>query len=57
MYRQYENPRTLQERLDALYARRAASIDEDEIMNLDEDIGELKDRIRFAWDDEEYDCD
>lgn len=57
MYRQYENPFTLQDQLDELKARRAAETDEDALIDLDMDIAELEERINFAWQDDEYDCD
>ena len=55
MYRRYENPYRLEEHLAKLKERRANTTDEDEIMSLDEDIAELKERINFAWQDDEYD--
>lgn len=54
MYRQYENPYILEERLAELKERRVNATDEDEIMSLDEDIAELKERINFAWQDDEF---
>lgn len=57
MYRQYENPYKLEEQLKELQARRAAETDEDVLIALDEEIAELKDRINFAWQDDEYDSD
>ena len=55
MYRQYENPYRLEGWLAELKERRANATDEDEIISLDEDIAELKERINFAWQDDEYD--
>ena len=55
MYRQYENPYALEEQLAELKAQRANATDEYELMGLDESIAELKDRINFAYQDEEYD--
>lgn len=57
MYRQYENPRTLEKRLEELKERRAQSTDEYECEGLDQDIAELEDRVNFAWQDEEYEED
>ena len=57
MYRQYENPFTLQDQLDELKARRARETDEDVQIDLDMEIAELEERINFAWQDDEYDCD
>lgn len=52
MYRQYENPYELEARLAELEAieRRAR---EEERYDIDLEIQELKDRIRFAWEDDE----
>ncbi|MBO5969945.1 MAG: hypothetical protein J6S14_15765 [Clostridia bacterium] len=59
MYRQYENPHTLEARLKNLQARRAALTlspeTEVELMDLDIEIHELKERINFAWQDDEAD--
>ena len=55
MYRAYENPNKLEDQLAELKARRANATDDDEIMSLNESIAELKDRINFAYQDEEYD--
>ena len=55
MYRAYENPYKLEEQLAELKEQRVNATDENEIMSLDESISELKDRINFAYQDEEYD--
>jgi hypothetical protein len=55
MYRQYENPHTLEQQLAELEARYVAETDLDILMDLAQDIAELKDRINFAWQDDEYD--
>lgn len=57
MYRQYENPFKLQDQLDELLDRRAKETDEDALIDLDIEIAELKERINFAWQDDEYDSD
>ena len=57
IYRQHEDPYPLEERLKELQARRANSTDEYELEGLDQDIAELKDRINYAWQDDEYECD
>ena len=57
MYRSYENPFKLEKQLEELKQRQAEVTDEDELMWLAEEIAELKDRINFAWQDDEYDCD
>lgn len=54
MYRRYEDPRVLQDELDRY-------IDDNAYDEHDEDyyetVAELKERINFAWQDDEYDCD
>lgn len=59
MYRQYEDPGKLEDQLKELQARYAAETDEDVLIDLAQEIEELKDRINFAWQDDEYDseCD
>lgn len=56
MYRQYENPYVLEKRLEELMKRRAKTTNESELEGLDQDIAELKDRINFAWQDDEFEC-
>lgn len=53
MYRDYEDARALAKQLSALTARMAKCTDDDERYRLHLEIEEVKDRIRFAWDDEE----
>jgi hypothetical protein len=54
MYRQYENPYTLEERLEEAKRRLAENpYDEDLVL----EVEELKERINFAWQDDEYDED
>ena len=54
IYRQYENPRTLEERLEDAKRRLAENpYDEDLVL----EVEELKERINFAWQDDEYDED
>lgn len=55
MYRQYENPRSLEAQLVELTELRANTTNEDALISLDESIAEIKDRINCAWQDEEYD--
>lgn len=61
MYRQYEDPVELQKRLDErkedLRKAYALGADVYEIMDIELEIAELKDRINFAWQDDEYDSD
>lgn len=54
MYRQYENPHTLEERLEDAKRRLAENpYDEDLVL----EVAELKERVNFAWQDDEYDED
>lgn len=59
MYRQYENPYRLEEELkefEEVYRMAVeANADEEILINLANDIAELKDRINFAWQDDEFD--
>lgn len=59
MYRQYENPRTLQSELKALkeeYKRLLEQdADEDALISMHEHIADLEERVNFAWQDE-YEC-
>lgn len=62
MYRQYENPRALEERLAEVRAEfdmRVAECDSqderfDIIENYSQTIAELEERVNFAWQDEEF---
>ena len=64
MYRQYENPRELENRLDEMkraYETELAQCEsENERFDIIEyyaqAIAELEDRVNFAWQDEEYLC-
>lgn len=54
IYRQYENPRTLEDMLEDAKRRLAENpYDEDLVL----EVAELKERINFAWQDDEYDED
>lgn len=59
MYRQYENPYKLENQLEELKAEYQKAInenaDDETIMYLAESIAELKDRVNFAWQDDEED--
>ena len=60
MYRYYENPYKLQDdltRLEEEFHRMKSLgyLDVYEEIDYMQEIWDLKDRIRFAWDDEEYD--
>lgn len=56
MYRQYENPWSLQERLEAaeraLSDAQAAGDDEERLIDLHREVEELRERVNFAWQDE-----
>lgn len=54
MYRQYEDPYTLERQLEELEEQYAQNPDD---VDLYLAIAELKDRINFAWQDNEYECD
>lgn len=58
MYRQYEDPAMLEERLDRLDIEMQDAIaheDEELQIRIAEEIAETKDRLNFAWQDDEYD--
>ena len=59
MYRQYENPYQLNKYLCELEAEYDTCLENDEdfetLIDLAEDIATLKERINFAWQDDEYD--
>ena len=52
MYRQYENPFSLEDRLKETTKRLS---EDPENIDLALEVEELKDRVRFAWDDDEAD--
>lgn len=66
MYRQYEDPVALERQLKELkqqyngmklyYSQRGLPIPEEEEWNICQEIEELRERINFAWQDDEYDC-
>lgn len=57
MYRQYENPYALEERLKELKEEYRIAIaenaDEERLIDIACDIAELEERINFAWQDDE----
>lgn len=59
MYRQYENPWELEKQLEAVRFKYnmmvAEGADIETLISVQEEIYELKDRINFAWQDDEYD--
>lgn len=57
MYRQYEDPYKLEKQLEELELQLAQCDDDDERVDLYLAIEELKERINFAWQDNEYECD
>ena len=54
IYRQYENPRTLEDMLEDAKRRLAENPYDEDLAN---EVAELKERVNFAWQDEEYDED
>lgn len=58
MYRQHENPNTLEKQLERLREEYCTAVennaDEDTLINLHMDIAELEERINHAWQDDEY---
>lgn len=54
IHRQYEDPRTLEDQLEDAKRRLAENpYDEDLVL----EVEELKERVNFAWQDDEYDED
>lgn len=57
MYRSYENPYELEMQLKELkqqYYDAKANADEDSMIDLSIEISSLEERIKFAWEDDEY---
>ena len=54
MYRRYENPRTLEDMLEDAKRRLAENPYDEDLAN---EVAELKERVNFAWQDDEYDED
>ena len=61
MYRQYEDPYELEKQLKELrreYSNaKKNNADENTLIELSQDIHELEERVNFAWQDDEYECD
>lgn len=61
MYRSYENPFKLEEQLrearEEYNRRKAAGESAYDMVELAMEINELEERVNFAWQDDEYDCD
>lgn len=60
MYRQYEDPWKLQDRLEEAEKELEQAKEEDpenidRIIDLAEEVESLKERVNFAWQDQEYD--
>ena len=59
MYRQYENPYKVQKQLEEaereLSDARASGDDIDSLIDLYNEVESLRERVNFAWQDEEYD--
>lgn len=58
MYRQYENPYSLEDQLKKLKEEYCTAVeeneDEDTMISLQYDIADLEERVNFAWQDDEY---
>lgn len=62
MYRQYENPFKVQKMLEAALeeyekAKQEDGEDWDRLIDLANEVESLRERVNFAWQDEEYDED
>lgn len=61
MYRQYEDPYELEKQLKELrreYSNaKENNADENTLIELSQDIHKLEERVNFAWQDDEYECD
>ena len=62
MHRQYEDARALQARLDEVRAEFEAKaaqglLDAEDYADYALEIGDLEERVNFAWQDEEYEAD
>ena len=60
MYRQYEDPHKVQDLLNDAIARYEKAMEEepenyDRLFDLYEDVEALRERLNFAWQDDEYD--
>lgn len=59
MYRQYEDPYVIERQIESLEIDMQEAIsagDEDWQISIAEELAELRDRLNFAWQDDEYDC-
>ena len=58
MFRAYEDPRKVQKMLEDAERRLAdaQAAGEDDLVDLYIEVEELKERVNFAWQDDEYDC-
>lgn len=61
MYRSYENPHKLEDMLrekrEEYNELRKQGADAHELIELAIEINDLEQRVNFAWQDDEYDCD
>ena len=58
MYRPYEDPYQIEHQIESLEISMQEAIDmddEDLQISIAEELAELKDRLNFAWQDDEYD--
>lgn len=56
MYRQYEDPHKLERELAEKKQQLANATNEHEREWLAEEINELEERVNFAWQDDEFEC-
>lgn len=54
MYRSYEDPHRLEKLLEEIENEILHTTDEDRLIDLYIEREEMRDRIRFAWDDDEF---
>ena len=56
MYRSYENPRRMEELLEEAQKRLSDAIarGDDDCIDLYQEVEELKERVNFAWQDDEF---
>lgn len=53
MYRSYENPEALKKELEALQHEFTAATDDETRLSLHDEIEEIKERLNFAYQDQE----
>lgn len=59
MYRQYEDPYEIERLIESLEIDMQEAVamgDEDRQISIAEELAELRDRLNFAWQDDEEEC-